>query len=65
VAPKFSYEHDAVPACIAGVMTVKCECGWEMVFIQPEEHINLLNFVFEHLKKAHNVVFPQICCFWH
>jgi hypothetical protein len=62
VAPKIQF--DPVPQPIAGVMTVKCECGWEMVFIQPEEHIVLMNYVFHHLQDAHHVVFPQICCFW-
>lgn len=50
---------------IAGVMTVKCECGWEMVTIQPEEAIALLQLVFVHLKEVHGVNFPNICCFWH
>ena len=57
--------EDAVPTCIAGAMSVKCECGWEMVFIQPEEHLAVLNYVFEHLKQVHQVVFPTICCYWH
>ena len=50
---------------VAGVMTVKCECGWEMVFLQPEEHIVLLNTVFEHLKQVHGIAFPVLCCYWH
>lgn len=46
-------------------MTVKCECGWECCFIQPEEHIVLMNIVFQHLQQAHHVVFPVLCCYWH
>jgi hypothetical protein len=63
VAPKIQF--DPVPQPIAGVMTVVCECGWEMVFIQPEEHIAVMTYVFNHLKQVHHVEFPQICCFWH
>ena len=46
-------------------MTVKCECGWERVLVMPEEHILLLNLVFQHLKEAHHMEFPAICCYWH
>jgi hypothetical protein len=58
-------KYDAVPQMICGAMTVKCECGWEMVFIQPEEHIVLMNVVFQHLQTAHQMVFPALCCYWH
>ena len=56
---------DPVPQPIAGLMTLKCECGWEMVTIQPEEHIYAMTMVFNHLKFAHHIELPQICCFWH
>lgn len=46
-------------------MTAKCECGWEMVFIMPEEHIMMLQIVFAHLKEVHHIELPTICCFWH
>lgn len=54
-----------VPAVIGGVMTVKCECGWEACFIQPEEHIWMMTIVFQHLQEKHEVVIPTICCYWH
>lgn len=56
---------DPVPQPVAGAMTVKCACGWESVFIMPEEHIYVMNRVFEHLKAEHNIDFPVICCYWH
>lgn len=58
-------KYDQVPAAIGGVMTVKCACGWEAVFIQPEEHLVLMNIVFQHLQQEHQLVFPVICCYWH
>lgn len=63
MAPRIKY--DDVPQVIAGVMTVKCECGWEVCFIQPEEHIVLMNIVFKHLQEVHRVIFPVLCCYWH
>ena len=65
MAPRTKRDEDPVPQVIAGVMTVKCECGWEMPFIMPEESLAVMNFVFEHLQKKHDVKFPTICCFWH
>ena len=46
-------------------MTVKCECGWEGVFLMPEESIRLMTLVFQHFKDAHKIDFPQVCCYWH
>lgn len=46
-------------------MSVRCECGWEIVVIQPEEHMLLLTHVFQHLKQAHGIDFPNIFCEWH
>lgn len=55
----------SIPQVVAGAMTAKCECGWESVFIMPEEHMTLITVVFQHLKDAHHIDFPQIACFWH
>jgi hypothetical protein len=63
--PKLPTPFFDVSQVIAGAMTVKCECGWEMVFIQPEEHIVMMNIVFQHLQEVHHVVFPTLCCYWH
>lgn len=56
---------DPVPQPVAGVMTTKCECGWEAVFIMPEEQVIVIASIFQHLKDGHKLDFPQICCFWH
>lgn len=64
MAPRIN-PADLIPQPVAGAMTVKCECGWESVFIQPEEHIVVMNVVFQHLKDVHHITFPTICCFWH
>lgn len=50
---------------MAGVMSVKCACGWEIVVIMPEEEINLLQFLFWHLKQAHGIELPEIQMQWH
>lgn len=54
-----------IPQVVAGAMTAKCDCGWESVFIMPEEHMVLITLIFQHLKEKHGIDFPQICCFWH
>lgn len=56
---------DPVPQPVAGVVSVKCECGWEMALIMPEEHVTLFSYVFLHLKEKHGIDFPQVCVFWH
>jgi hypothetical protein len=63
VAPKTQF--DPVPNPVAGPMTTKCDCGWEIVTIQPEESIQLLIMIFRHLKDHHGIEFPNICNFWH
>lgn len=63
MAPRINI--DPVPQPVAGVMTVKCECGWEMVTIQPEESIFVISCIFTHLKEIHKIEFPPIACFWH
>jgi hypothetical protein len=62
MAPRIEF---APPTATAGVMSVKCECGWEVVLIQPEENIFMLNLLFAHLLVAHHLNLPLITCFWH
>jgi hypothetical protein len=50
---------------VAGVLTSKCECGWEAVFVLPEEHMLMLQKVFEHLVVGHLLILPTITCEWH
>jgi len=58
-------QFDPVPNAIAGALTIACECGWEMVVIQPEEDMLLLTYLFHHLEQAHQIQFPKIFCYWH
>ena len=58
-------QNDPVPIPVAGVVTMQCECGWEMPFIQPEEHIEMLQRVLWHLKEKHGIEFPTIQSYWH
>jgi hypothetical protein len=56
---------DCVPQAHAGVLTMHCACGWEMVFILPEEQMVLLQTVFTHLVTHHLIALPSITCEWH
>ena len=53
------------PEALAGVMTVQCECGWEVVSIQPEENMWLIQILFNHLHNEHAVRFPSVTFNWH
>lgn len=63
MAPRIQF--DPVPSALAGVLTAKCECGWEVVTIQPEESIWLLQTLFVHLIHAHEIKIPEIIMTWH
>ena len=49
---------DALPQICAGVQTVRCVCGWETLAIVPEENVNMLVKILEHIQQ-HGVVIPQ------
>lgn len=63
MAPRIHF--DPVPGITAGVMSVKCECGWEVVVIHPEESIAVMQMVFFHITQVHQIELPTICFFWH
>jgi len=63
MAPRIDF--DPVPQAVAGVMTMKCDCGWEMVFVQPEEHLVMLEKLFGHLINKHLLQLPEIRVEWH
>jgi hypothetical protein len=63
VAPR--EKLDPVPQAVAGLVSMKCECGWECVFLVPEEQIILMQVVFAHLQGEHHLLFPKLECFWH
>lgn len=45
------------PAAIAGVHSVKCECGYETTAVLPEEQFILLQKILEHIQQ-HGVEIP-------
>lgn len=51
-------EVDSMPAIVAGIETVKCQCGWESALIMPEENHLLTIKVLEHIQQ-HGIDIPQ------
>jgi len=49
---------DDLPQIYAGVQTIRCACGWETLSIVPEENVNMLVKILEHIQQ-HGVVIPQ------
>ena len=50
-------KEPAFPRIFARVETIQCECGWERLFILPEEHELRLLSIFRHLE-AHGITLP-------
>ncbi len=46
--------------CDGFIVTVKCACGWEAMYMLPEECFRYLIGVLGHAKDAHGVKLPQI-----
>lgn len=63
MAPRIQF--DPLPPACAGILTVRCACGWEMVFVLPEEQMTMLHRLFAHLVNVHQLTFPEIQCEWH
>lgn len=63
MAPRIQF--DPVPSAMAGVLSAKCECGWEIVSIQPEESIWLWSVIFQHLIEVHKLALPEVSVTWH
>ena len=50
---------DPVPTFVAGPQSLKCEdCGWEGVWILPEETITFVHAVFDHIQQ-HGIILPR------
>jgi hypothetical protein len=49
---------DPVPLIIAGIETVRCECGYETTVIMPEEYRMLAVKLLEHIQQ-HGIAIPQ------
>ena len=50
---------------IAGIQSTACECGWECVFVIPEEHERQINAIMTHLREAHRKNLPQFTVTTH
>lgn len=42
------------------IVTLNCKCGWEAMFILPEECFTYLIAVLTHAKEAHGTVMPEM-----
>jgi len=56
---------EPIPIPVAGPLTTKCVCGWEIITIQPEEEFILMRAIFRHLVEDHGLDVPVICNYWH
>lgn len=58
-------EREMFPTAVAGIITDNCECGWEIVTIQPEECHLRISMILLHLIQSHGLVMPVINCYVH
>jgi hypothetical protein len=57
---------DPVPTGLsAGIYTVGCECGWEAVFVLPEEQPHYEGAIFRHLAEIHGLELPMLTVTCH
>jgi len=52
--------EQTVPVALAGVRSLRCECGWEITVILPEEYDIQLTMLLTHLQWYHRLVVPQV-----
>ena len=53
-------KKELVPKVIGTIETVNCDCGWEAVFVLPEEADFKLSSIINHLVYRHKIKFPEI-----
>lgn len=53
------------PTGVAGIETISCECGWEIVLMVPEENFKREWMIFNHLSEKHGINFPLLTCTMH
>jgi hypothetical protein len=51
-------EEIHVPVTRVGPKTFNCDCGWERVFVFPEEDEVAIIAVFRHLQDDHGLTLP-------
>lgn len=54
----YQINAETFPEVRAGVETLQCECGWERVYILPEESDLRLMQIFRHLMEEHSIRLP-------
>jgi hypothetical protein len=59
------HDFDPVSVAHAGVVSYRCECGWEMVFIVPEESLMILQTILWHFHATHLLRIPVIMNEFH
>jgi hypothetical protein len=55
---------DPFPSLYSGPRTIKCECGYEVVFVIPEEVDYMFSSVLQHIQQ-HGVEIPTILVEMH
>lgn len=59
-------ELDPVPrGPISGAYTTRCQCGWEVVHILPEEMEQRIAAILVHLQTRHALDVPLLECTIH
>ena len=60
-----SVQLDAVPRVTAGIRSIGCACGWEAVFLVPEEDNLVVVAILEHLGQKHGAEIPILWDVYH
>lgn len=55
---------DPLPAIVAGIETISCQCGWETTSIVPEENFLIINKVLQHIQQ-HGITIPTFTIQMH
>lgn len=53
-------EETVTESCDGFVVTLKCPCGWEAMYLLPEECFRYLIGVLQHVKESHGAIIPEI-----
>jgi len=48
------------PVAIAGVRSMRCECGWEITLLIPEELDRGLVALMQHIQILHGIILPHV-----
>lgn len=56
---KIPVRVDPVPTLISGPRSISCECGYEAIWVFPEEIDSMLSSLLEHIQQ-HGIMLPAI-----